>query len=193
MIEVKSKTISPVALIASFGTGELLDVRTPPEYASAHVPGVKLMPLSDLKVEAYLAQHAPGKPIYVFCHGGERAIKAIEQFERAGCHDCVLVEGGTQAWVAAGLPVHTSNRSVLPLMRQVQIAVGLLLIVGAGLALAVNLWFAILPLFLGCGQVFAGVTGTCGMALMLARMPWNRKQENCAQCCAPGVGDEACA
>jgi hypothetical protein len=69
-------------------------------------------------------------------------------------------------------------------MRQVQIVVGLLSIVGAGLALAVNRWFAILPLFLGCGLVFAGITGTCGMALLLARMPWNRGQENCTQCCA---------
>jgi rhodanese-related sulfurtransferase len=184
MIEVKSKSITPVALSASLGAGELLDVRTPSEYASAHVPGVKLMPLSDLKAEAYLAQHAPGTPLYVFCQAGERARKAIEQLERAGCDDCVLVEGGTQAWIAAGLPVHSSGRKVLPLMRQVQIVVGLLSIVGAGLALAVNRWFAILPLFLGCGLVFAGITGTCGMALLLARMPWNRGQENCTQCCA---------
>jgi rhodanese-related sulfurtransferase len=188
MIEVKSKTICPAALAASLGAGEpheLLDVRTPPEYASAHVPGVKLTPLGDLKVEAYLAQHAPGTPIYVFCHGGERAIKAIEQLERAGCDDGVLVEGGTQAWIAAELPVHRSDRKVLPLIRQVQIAVGSLLIAGTSLALAVNLWFAIVPLFLGCGLVFAGITGTCGMALLLARMPWNRGQESCTLCCAP--------
>lgn len=143
------------------------------------------MPLSDLKVEAYLAQHAPGKPIYVFCQAGERAAKAVEQFALAGCDDCVLVEGGTQAWIDAGLPVHRSDRKVLPLMRQVQIVVGLLSIVGAGLALAVSPWFAILPLFLGCGLVFAGITGACGMALLLARMPWNRGQESCARCCAP--------
>jgi rhodanese-related sulfurtransferase len=185
MIEIKSKTISPAALAASPGAGELLDVRTPPEYASAHVPGTKLMPLSDLKVEAYLAQHTPGTPIYVFCQAGERAAKAVDQFQRAGCDDCVLVEGGTQAWIAAGLPIHRSERNVLPLMRQVQIVVGLLSIAGAGLALAVNTWFAILPLFLGCGLVFAGISGTCGMALLLAKMPWNRGQESCARCCAP--------
>ncbi len=188
MIEVKSKTISPAALSASLGAGdfhELLDVRTPPEYAGAHVPGVKLIPLSDLKVEAFLAQHTPGLPIYVFCQGGERASKAIEQFERAGCDDCVLVEGGTQAWISAELPVHRSDRKVLPLMRQVQIVVGTLSIAGAGLALAVNPWFAILPLFLGCGLVFAGITGTCGMALMLARMPWNRGHDSCTFCCTP--------
>ena len=191
MIEVKSGTISPIALSASFSAGEMLDVRTAPEYASAHVPGVKLMPLSDLKPEAYLAQHAPGTPIYLFCQAGERAAKAVEQFQRAGCDDCVLVEGGTQAWIAAGLPIHRSDRKVLPLIRQVQVVVGSLSIAGAALALTVNHWFAILPLFFGCGLVFAGISGTCGMALLLARMPWNRGQESCTLCCA-GVSDEAC-
>ncbi len=97
----------------------------------------------------------------------------------------MLVEGGTQAWIAAGLPVHRGDRKVLPLIRQVQIFIGSLLIAGTSLALAVNLWFAIVPLFLGCGLVCAGITVTCGMALMLARMPWNRGQESCTFCCAP--------
>ena len=76
MIEVKSKSISPAALSAFLGAGnthELLDVRTPPEYASAHVPGAKLIPLNELKVEAFLAQHKPGTPIYVLCQAGARA------------------------------------------------------------------------------------------------------------------------
>lgn len=186
MIEIKSRTISPVALSAALAAGnprELLDVRTPPEYASVHVPGAKLMPLSDLKVDAYLSRHAPGRPIYVLCQQGPRASEAIEHFERAGCYDCVLVEGGTQAWIDAGLPVHRGARGVLPLMRQVQIVVGSLSTAGAGLALAVNPWFAIVPLLLGCGLIFAGITGNCGMALTLARMPWNRGQDNCTHCC----------
>src|SRR5208337_586580 len=166
MIEIKSCSISPAALAAIPGAGdtyELLDVRTPPEYAGAHVPGAKSIPLNELKVEAYLAQHKPGTPIYVICQAGMRASKAIEQFEQAGCDDCVLVEGGTQAWIDAGLPVHRGISKVLPLMRQVQIVVGSLTTVGAILALAVNPWFVVLPLFLGCGLLFAGITGTCGM------------------------------
>ena len=186
MIESKSKTISPAALSAIRGTGnnhELLDVRTPPEYVSAHVPGAKMIPLNELKVEAFLAQHKPGRPIYVLCQAGARASKAIEQLERAGCDDCVLVEGGTQAWIDARLPVHRGASSVLPLMRQVQIVVGSLAAAGSILALAVDPWFAVLPLFLGCGLVFAGISGTCGMALLLARMPWNRGQDACSNCC----------
>lgn len=186
MIEVKSRTISPAALSAFLCAGsapELLDVRTSPEYASAHVPGAKLIPLNELKIDAFLAQHKPGTPIYVLCQAGARATKAIEEFERAGCGDCVLVEGGTQGWIDAGLPVHRGASSVLPIMRQVQIVVGSLSTAGAILALAVNPWFAVLPFFLGCGLLFAGITGTCGMALLLAKMPWNRGQASCSHCC----------
>jgi Protein of unknown function (DUF2892) len=118
----------------------------------------------------------------VLCHSGARAGNAIEQLERAGCGDCVLVEGGTQGWIDAGLPVHGEDaagaRKVLPIMRQVQIVVGSLAATGAILALAVSPWFAVVPLFLGCGLLFAGITGTCGMALMLARMPWNQMPWN---------------
>lgn len=186
MIEIKSKSISPAALAASLGAGnthELLDVRTPPEYDSAHVPGARLIPLGQLRVEAFLGEHEPGAPIYVLCQAGQRASNAIEQFERAGCDDCVLVEGGTQAWIDAGLPVHRGKSKVFPLMRQVQIVVGALSAAGAILALAVNPWFAVLPLVIGCGLLFAGITGTCGMALLLARMPWNHGQDSSCHCC----------
>lgn len=188
MTKIKSKSISPAALSALIEDGnahELLDVRTPPEYMNAHVPGAALIPLSELKIEAFLTQHKPGTPIFVLCQTGARAAKAIEQFELGGCGDCVLVEGGTQAWIDAGLPVHRGAGNVLPIMRQVQIVVGSLSAIGAILALAVNPWFAALPFVLGCGLLVAGITGTCGMALMLARMPWNRGQKSCSHCCNP--------
>jgi len=188
MTGVKNNPISPAELSAVLGTDtthELLDVRTRPEYAGAHVPGARLIPLNELQVESFLAQHKQGTPVYVLCQAGARASKAIEQLERAGCGDCVLVEGGTQAWIDAGLPVHRGTSSVLPIMRQVQIVVGSLAALGAILALVLNPWFAIVPLFLGCGLLFAGLTGTCGMALMLARMPWNRGQNGSSHCCTP--------
>jgi rhodanese-related sulfurtransferase len=184
--EIKSRGISPAALSAildSSDSHELLDVRTAPEYASAHVPGAKLMPLNTLKAEAFLALHRQGRPIYVLCQAGARASKAIEQFERAGCDDCVLVEGGTQAWIDAGLPVHRGASKVIPLMRQVQIVVGSLSVAGAILALVVSRWFAIVPLFLGSGLLFAGISGKCGLAFLLAGMPWNREQDTCSHCC----------
>src|ERR1043166_8648853 len=99
--------------------GELLVVRTPGEFTAAHVPGARLVPLADLDAAAFVRQRrVAGQPIYVLCQSGGRARRAIEQLERAGCCDCVLVEGGTDAWLAAGLPVERSQSRALPLMRQ---------------------------------------------------------------------------
>ena len=186
MNEIQTPSISPAQLCLMLAAGsplELLDVRTPPEFTNAHVPGARLIPLDELKVSEFLKHHEPGRRVYVLCQAGGRAKKAIEQFESSGCFDCVLVEGGTQAWIDAGLPVERAKSKVIPLMRQVQIVVGTLSVIGAALALLVSSWFALLPLFIGGGLLFAGITGTCGMALLLARMPWNRGQADCAGIC----------
>lgn len=152
----------------------LLDVRTPAEFAAAHVPGAMLVPLDDLDPAAFLKQQGTSETIYVLCHSGARAARAIEKFRKAGFDNCVLVEGGTQAWIKAGLPVTRSAKQLLPLMQQVQITVGILCATGAALALFVTPWFALIPLVMGCGLLFAGLTGFCGLAMLLARMPWNQ-------------------
>jgi rhodanese-related sulfurtransferase len=168
------------------GALELLDVRTPGEYASVHVPGTTLVPLDQLDAAAYLDRRGPGdKPIYLFCQSGDRACRAMEQFQRAGFRNCVLVEGGIEAWMNAGLPVQRGQRTVLPLMRQVQITIGIVSAIGAALALAVHPGFAVIPLLTGCGLLFAGFTGFCGLAFLLAKMPWNR-----APGCAADPGGE---
>jgi rhodanese-related sulfurtransferase len=172
--------------LAAGQPAELLDVRTPAEFAAAHVPGAKLVPLDELDCAAYLKQRGVcDRPLYVLCQSGGRARRAIEKFQRAGFHNCVLVEGGTQAWIDAGLPVNRGESKVLPLMRQVQIAVGSISAIGAALALFVNPKFAVIPLVTGGGLFFAGLTGFCGLALVLAKMPWN-KAGKCESnsCCA---------
>jgi len=185
----QARFISPAQLCILLAAGkslELIDVRTPPEFTSAHVPGAKLIPLDDLNVDEYLQHHEPGQPVYVICQAGGRARKAIEQFETRGCFDGVLIEGGTQAWIDAGLPVNRATSKVLPLMRQVQIVVGSLSALGGVLALMMSPWFALLPLLMGCGLLFAGLTGICGMASLLAKMPWNRQAGNFNQCLIQG-------
>ena len=166
---------------------QLLDVRTPGEFAAAHVPGAKLIPLDELDAAAFGRESAAeGSPVYVLCQSGGRARRAIEKLERAGVQGCVLVAGGTQAWIDAGLPVNRGASRGLPLMRQVQITIGAISATGAALALWVNPKFAFIPLFTGCGLVFAGVSGFCGLALLLAKMPWNKTSTcNSAACCAP--------
>lgn len=166
-------------LLDGEGDTELLDVRTPGEHAAGHVPDAKLVPLDELDTARFLKQRGAGdKPIYVLCQTGGRARRAIAKFREAGFDHCVLVEGGTQAWMDAGLPVNRIAGGGLPLMRQVQIVVGVVAATGAALALAVNPWFALIPLVMGCGLCFAGVTGICGLALLLAKMPWNKTGKN---------------
>lgn len=154
---------------------DLLDVRTAPEHATAHVPGVHLVPLDLLDPAAFLVSRKDASaPLYVFCQAGGRAKKAIEKFRAAGFDGCVLVEGGTQAWIDAGLPVERGTSRVLPLLRQVHLIVGFFTALGAVLALTVDPRFAVLPLLTGCGLLINGSTGWCGLALLLAKMPWNR-------------------
>jgi rhodanese-related sulfurtransferase len=182
------KSVSPVELnktIASDGLVELLDVRTPGEFESAHVPGARLIPLDELDAGAFLKQRGQGaQPVYVLCQSGGRARKAIEKLQQAGFGGCVLVEGGTQAWIDAGLPVTRGATGVISLERQVRIAAGSLVLTGVLLANFVHPGFIGLSAFVGAGLVFAGVTDWCGMGLLLAKLPWNQKSA-CASgsCC----------
>ncbi len=112
---------------------------------------------------------------------GGRAAKACEKFAAAGFPKAVNIAGGTNAWIAAGLPVVRGER-VMSLERQVRIAAGLLVMAGVALAVLVHPLFYLLSVFVGAGLVFAGLTNTCGMGLLLARMPWNRRHQNAGTC-----------
>jgi len=184
------KTISPRELQRRQAAGQpaqLLDVRTPGEHANAHVPGARLIPLDELDAAAFCReQNGAGTPLYVLCQSGSRAKRAIEKLEQAGALGCRRVEGGTQAWMDAGLAVNRDESRVLPLMRQVQIVVGFVSAVGAALALAVHPWFALISLLTGGGLLFAGLTGFCGLALVLAKMLWNKTSAcHSTACCTP--------
>jgi rhodanese-related sulfurtransferase len=191
MITLTQKSISPRELhllLLEGSAPEILDVRTPVEYAAEHIPGARLVPLDELDVSAFLKQRGPSnKPLYVLCQSGGRAGRAIGMFRRAGFDSCMLVDGGMQAWIDGGLPLTRGESKVLPLMRQVQLTVGLVSAIGAALAITVNPLFALVPLVTGFGLFFAGLTGFCGLALVLAKMPWNNKTEgkaNSNSCCS---------
>lgn len=162
------------ALLQSHPDTRLLDVRTAPEFQSAHIPQARLLPLDDIRPERLDQLHG-GSPIYVICQSGMRARKAIEKLSRAGLRECVLVDGGMDAWTSAGLPVERGASKVLPLMRQVQLVIGISTAAGAILALTVDPLFVVIPLITGCGLTINGLTGFCGLALLMARLPWNRK------------------
>ncbi|HSI35760.1 MAG: rhodanese-like domain-containing protein [Phycisphaerae bacterium] len=154
----------------------LIDVRTPVEYAEVHAEGAKLVPLDVLDPEAVMADRngSAGEPVYVLCKSGTRAAKAVERFRAAGFDNVFGVEGGTQAWERAGLPV-VRGKKVMSLERQVRVGAGSLVLLGVLLGWLVHPAFFGLSAFVGAGLVFAGLTDWCGMGMVLARMPWNRR------------------
>jgi len=156
---------------------QLLDVRTPAEYAALHAEGARLVPLDHLDpAELMFARAgAPDEPIYLLCKTGTRAAKAYERFEAAGFHNVHCVDGGTDAWERAGLPVVRGSTKVISLERQVRIVAGSLVFVGVLLGWLVHPALYGLSAFIGAGLVFAGVTDRCGMGILLARMPWNTR------------------
>jgi rhodanese-related sulfurtransferase len=150
----------------------LLDVRTPAEFEECHVSGAKNFPLDRLDPNALLRDHTGA--ILVICRSGSRGRQACEKLREAGREDVVNVEGGTLACEQAGLPL-IHGRKTMSLERQVRIAAGFLVAVGAGLGLTVHPNFAGISLFVGAGLMFAGITDTCGMGMLLAKMPWNQR------------------
>lgn len=154
---------------------DLIDVRTPVEFREVHVEFARNVPLSGLDPSAVMSARTapPDAALYVICQSGSRGRQACEKFLAAGFAHVVNVEGGTRAWVECGLPV-VRGKKAISLERQVRIAAGLLVLIGAVLGYFVDPAFIGLSAFIGAGLLFAGVTDTCGMGLLLARMPWNR-------------------
>ena len=159
---------------------DLIDVRTPVEYREVHISFARNVPLDRLDPAAVSLDRTapPGEPLYVVCRSGSRGRQACEKLLAAGVNAC-NVEGGTLACVDAGLPVVRGKKAV-SLERQVRIAAGLLVLLGVVLGWAVHPAFVGLSAFVGAGLVFAGVTDTCGLGVLLARMPWNRVAEPAA-------------
>lgn len=168
------------------GEAVLIDVREPSEYRAEHIEGATLMPQGSFDPAAAAAL-AGDKKLVVHCKMGGRGQKACDKAVAAGLsvHN---VQGGIEAWKQAGLPTKIDKSAPIDLMRQVQITAGSLILIGAALAVTVNPWFWALPTFIGAGFVFAGVTGTCGMGMMLSKMPWNRVPGGStgASCCSSG-------
>jgi rhodanese-related sulfurtransferase len=179
------KTIPPAELKLLIDQGrvaDLIDVRTPMEFAELHAAPARLVPLDQLDPHSILSARngQSGEPIYLICRSGSRGGRACERFLAAGFEDVVNVEGGTLAWEQAGLPV-VRGRKVISLERQVRIVAGAIVLVGAALGWLVHPGFFGLCAFVGAGLVFAGVTDFCGMGLLLARMPWNRLSNSTTQ------------
>jgi rhodanese-related sulfurtransferase len=167
---------------------ELIDVRTPAEFREVHVPFARNVPLDRLSPPDLMRGRDAG-PLYLICRSGGRGRQACERLLTAGYPDVVNVEGGTLAWAERGLPV-VRGKKTISLERQVRIAAGALVLLAVLLGWLVHPAFLGLAAFIGAGLVFAGVTDTCGMGLLLAHMPWNQAGGSAPCCKAPAK--EAC-
>ncbi|MCS6864185.1 MAG: rhodanese-like domain-containing protein [Gemmataceae bacterium] len=178
------RTITPAELYARHQRGEpveVIDVRTPVEFREVHCPLARNIPLTELDPSAVIASRSGSadQPLYIICKSGSRGRQACEKFLAAGFANVINVEGGTSAWEAAGLPVNRGKKAI-SLERQVRIAAGSLVLLGVALGWWVHPGFLVIAAFVGAGLVFAGITDTCGMGLLLARMPWNQVGATCA-------------
>ncbi|KQS57559.1 hypothetical protein ASG17_02250 [Brevundimonas sp. Leaf363] len=151
----------------------LVDIREPDEFAREYVSGAVHAPLSRIDAPS-LERHA-GRDIIYTCRTGNRT--ATNGVKLASCvpGQAFVLEGGLDAWKAHGLPVQADRSQPIELMRQVQMTAGGLILIGAALGLLVHPAFWGLSAFVGAGLFVAGATGFCGMARVLAVMPWNRK------------------
>lgn len=155
----------------------LVDVREHAEFAGGRIPGAKLLPLGELERRHLELDHA--KPIYVMCRTGRRSGEAQRKLKALGFTNVINVAGGFEAWKKEDLPFEQDENAPWALDRQVRFAAGLLILLGVVLTLAVHPYFIALPAFVGAGLTFAGASDWCGMAMILAKMPWNRRVQSC--------------
>lgn len=154
----------------------LIDVRTPAEFDEVHALHAISAPLDRFDPKQLAASHGieNDDPIYMICKMGGRSRKACDKLVSAGFTNPINVDGGTDAWVNAGLPVVRSGRTAFGINRQVQILAGSIVLIGVLLSRLMNPWFLGLSAFIGAGLVFSGITNTCAMGTMLGKMPWNQ-------------------
>ncbi|MEM9026548.1 MAG: rhodanese-like domain-containing protein [Verrucomicrobiota bacterium] len=149
----------------------LIDVRSPGEFRSEHILHSENVPLDS--IEAADFNEIPAKRIVLICQSGVRSRKAGEHLPNSIESEVYSVEGGLNAWKAAGYPTAKGQGSI-SIERQVRIGAGALVALFSVLGLTLHTGFFAVPIFIGCGLVFAGITDICGMGLLLVRAPWNR-------------------
>ena len=159
----------------------LLDVRTPIEYEEFHVPIAVNLPLDNIS-KAEVEKLAQGRPVIAICKAGGRSRKACEILINSGFSDIATVDVGSDAWKNSGFPIKESGNCVMSLERQVRIAAGIIILSGILLGYSFNNLFYLLSASAGLGLIISGVTNSCCMGLILAKMPWNKCNNSFSTC-----------
>ena len=171
------KTVSPQDAHAQQQQGAvIIDIRQPDEFLREHLPNAISLPLDELLAGKTLPPSPPAQTVIFHCQTGMRTQQNAEVLLRAaGKAEIELIDGGLNNWKRAGLPTVQDKHQPRPLMQQVQIVAGSLILLGVVLGYAFTPAFFLLSGFVGAGLLFAGLSGWCGMAMLLAKMPWNRQ------------------
>ncbi|NMM79587.1 hypothetical protein B2J86_01340 [Acidovorax sp. SRB_14] len=151
----------------------LIDIRAADENARERIAQARHVPMEQLAGQALATGAA--RAVIFHCRSGNRTRMNAQALAASTPGDAYALEGGLDAWKQAGLPVVADATQPLELSRQVQIAAGSMVVLGAVLGATVSPWFHALSGFVGVGLVFAGISGFCGLARVLMAMPWNRK------------------
>lgn len=162
------------------GKAIVVDVRESDEFAAERIEGAMSRPLSTLNPASVPV--GDEKTVVLHCRSGKRSQEAAQRLIAAGRSEVCHLKGGLKAWVDANLPVRKLDKAPISIMRQVQITAGSLVFIGTVLGAFVSPWFLLLSGFVGAGLVFAGLSGTCGMATMLSYMPWNKVYRGAKSC-----------
>lgn len=165
-------------LLTADRAARVLDVRSAAEFEHGHIAGAYNVPLHLLAEHAAEMRAATGHPVVLVCQSGQRARRAEDVLRVAGLTAVRVLDGGMAAWQRDGLPLRRI-RARISLERQVRMLAGSLAASGALAALVIHPWWAVVPLAIGSGLAIAGATDTCGMALLLARLPYNRGSRTC--------------
>jgi rhodanese-related sulfurtransferase len=152
----------------------LIDVREPAEYKAERIPGATNIPLSKIQTEHMLPYKNIQKKVLIHCLSGRRSKEACKKVLNACDFDLYSVDGGITHWKEAGFPIKTSQSFALPLDRQVQLTISIMILLGLLIHWTLSPYGLVLPLIAGLGLLNAALTGWCGMAKLLAKMPWNQ-------------------
>lgn len=174
---IKQASVHEVNAMLDSGECQVIDVREFSEYDSERIADAQLMPLSAF--EKHTGDIDRTKPVYIMCRSGNRAKQAAEKLAGKGFTDIHVIEGGMAAWASANLPVIKGGSTTWSLERQVRFTAGLLVLTGVFLSFFVHPYLVVISAFIGAGLVFSAATDTCGMGMMLARMPWNKQPAGC--------------
>jgi rhodanese-related sulfurtransferase len=155
------------------GEALLIDIRESDEFAREHLPGAHHVPLSAFNAADFPADH--DKIAIFHCASGARTAEAAPRILATAFAEVYQLEQGLSGWKKAGLPTVVNRAMPISIQRQVQITAGMMVLIGVVLGFLVSPWFFALSGFVGAGLTFAGISGTCAMASLLAVMPWNRR------------------